>query len=58
MLKRTYELKLEILQDMLGWQLLVVDEGEFLKLKSKQEKEEYILSRLQITSESLKIKNQ
>ena len=48
LLKRTFELKLQILQDMLGWQLLVLDEAEFTKLKSKQEKEEYIMERLQI----------
>ena len=47
LLKRTFELKLRILQDMLGWQLLVVDEAEYTKLKSKQEKEEYIMERLQ-----------
>lgn len=33
---------------MLSWQLLVVDEADFAKLKSKQEKEEYIMARLQV----------
>ena len=41
-------MKVQILQDMLSWQLLVVDEADFAKLKSKQEKEEYIMARLQV----------
>ena len=53
LLKRTFELKVQILQDMLGWQLLVVDEADFAKLKSKQEKEEYIMSRLQVGGDAV-----
>ena len=48
LLKRSYELKLEILQNLLGWQLLIVDEEEFTRLGSKAEKEGYIMDRLQV----------
>ena len=46
LIKRSYELKLEILQNFLGWQLLIVDEVEFSRLGSKAEKEQYIMDRL------------
>ena len=46
LIKRSYELKLEILQNFLSWQLLIVDEVEFSRLGSKAEKEQYIMDRL------------
>jgi len=31
---------------MLGWQILVVDQSIFMKLKSKEEKEAFIMNKL------------
>ena len=42
LVKRSVELKLDFLKDFLGWQLLVIDEGDFLKLKSRKDKEAFI----------------
>ena len=32
LLKRTEELRLEILQEVLGWKLLIIDEAEYMSL--------------------------
>ena len=52
LLRRSHELKLEILQEVLGWQLLVIDEQEYMDLfnqgkQKKEEREAYIMDRIQ-----------
>ena len=47
LIKRSVELKYEFLRNIFNWQLLIIDEADFQKLKTKEEKEKFILSRLQ-----------
>ena len=47
-LKRSFELKIEILTELLGWNLLVVDQQEFMELKSIEDREAYISERLKL----------
>ena len=47
MLRRSFELKIELLTQVFGWQLLVIDEREFLGLQETGLKEAYIRERLQ-----------
>lgn len=53
MLSRSHELRLEILEQVLGWKLLVVDLDEYQELfalgkSAKADREEYIMSRLRL----------
>ena len=57
LVKRSVEMKLEILEQVLGWDLLVVDEAEYMELfrrgkEAKEEREAYILDRLNIGMDS------
>jgi hypothetical protein len=45
LVKRTVELKQDILQQLFGWSLQVIDEQEYLKL-AVAEREPYILQRI------------
>lgn len=40
------ELKFDFLRDFCGWQLLIIDESDFMKLSNRQEKEKFISSLL------------
>ena len=53
LIKRSIELKLEVLQQILGWNLLIIDEAEYMELfnkgkEAKEEREAYIMERLNI----------
>jgi hypothetical protein len=47
LLRRTVELKHEILKQLFGWSILPIDEHEFIKTPQPQ-KEAYILQKLNI----------
>ena len=56
LLRRSVEVRLQILEEILGWKLLVIDEAEYMELfkqgkSKKKEREEYVLSRLQFDEE-------
>jgi hypothetical protein len=46
LLRRSIELKFEILTEIFGWQLLVVDESEFMALKDSEAKQKFIISKI------------
>jgi len=46
LVKRSVELKLQIMTDMLGWALIVIDQDDFEKLGSQKKREEYLIGRL------------
>jgi hypothetical protein len=48
LLRRTVELKHDILEQLFGWSILPIDEQEFMKTPQPQ-KEAYILQKLNIT---------
>lgn len=45
LLRRSVEVKIEILTEVLGWQLLVIDQNEFL---ASEDKEKFILDKIEI----------
>lgn len=53
LLKRSVELKIELLTEVFGWHLLVVDQVEFMSLSS-EEKEKSLLEKLKPLSDAYK----
>jgi hypothetical protein len=46
LVKRSVELKFDFLRDVLGWQLLVIDETDFSRLQTKKDKEAFVANLL------------
>ena len=50
---RSVELKFDVLKELLGWEILAIDEEEFIRM-DRDAKEEYILNKVQIDNTEIK----
>ena len=56
LLSRSHEIRLEVLQSVMGWNLVVIDLAEYMELfnkgkDAKEEREQYIMTRIKLQEE-------